>query len=284
MIPSKQLEDAYRKVYGSPIVRGENTLGCSEVGFCMEKIVLKMRLKQENAVNGNMVIGKLFHGDLKKILKETVYSKYPKWKIWLKPKFESLAKYSDSRGFNIEGHCDIDLPAFDRVIEAKTTGAQKAWVIGEDFLTDAYVYQANAYAYIKGRKYWELWIVYKEFEDIQNNRFVSVLEGETSKPLFDMFLDRVDNIFKALQVNKDLMGPEQNWECKGCSYVRKCPYWVDLIPRFEKALPNTKALLVVEESMKKAFDLYYDKKWITYDRSAKVYRLRTEADSVEVKE
>jgi CRISPR/Cas system-associated exonuclease Cas4 (RecB family) len=282
MTKSEAVEAAARAVYGAPLVRGPDTYGCSEVGFCMEKIVLRVRTQKDQAVNGDMVIGKLYHLNLKQLVAKTEHGQIPKWKFWLQPKFEQDVYFSDPRGFKIHGHCDIDLPAADRIIEAKTTGGQRAWAIGEDFLTDAYVYQANAYATILGRKHWELWILYKNFDSIHEERFVTVLEGDTSPELFTEFLERVANIHQAIQSGKDLMGPEQNWECKGCSYVTDCPYWREILPRFEKSLPNTKNILTQDADMAKAFSLFYEKGWIVYDRSAKVYRRKTKEDSPEV--
>ena len=115
MVKATDLEAILRNEWVKPLERPEDTFGCSEIGFCMEKLVLRARYKRQNAMNGAMLMGKILH---KNTIKELVMnSEYGKsgLKFWNKPKFESLTNYHDERGFNIQGHIDVDLPLFDKL-------------------------------------------------------------------------------------------------------------------------------------------------------------------------
>lgn len=277
MIEAIDLEKALRDIYGQPIVRPPNTFGASEGGFCKQKLVLKSRLKRETKVNGKMVIGKIFHKELKEIVKNTIYGKAHGLKFWKAPEFESLATYHDPRGFSIEGHVDCDLPAVDAIIELKTTDYRQEYSDGDEILR-AYLLQANAYACIKKRKRFELWFVYKQFRDIMNERFVSVISADADMELFNEFLDNCYLVWRAIKEGKDLMGPEASWECKYCSYVDDCVHWKEILGQFARMVPSTKANLTGSPDMARAFKLQSDRGLLKYRRDIKQYVWKTAED------
>lgn len=231
MLTPSEVRQAMLQVWDRPLLRNPNSYGASQIGFCLEKINIQIRSGIPPPLNAAMWIGKMAHSDLVRIIAHTTYGiahgltkrdRYMNRKN--APKFEAICNYTDPRGFFIEGHCDCDLPAMDRIVEFKTTGSKKEWLQG-DPLTDIYISQANAYAYIKHRSFWEIWILYKEFDDLGNAELipVTVFEGQTDQQIWENYLDRVYTLHTAVLSGVDLVGPEISWECRYCSYKKLCP-------------------------------------------------------------
>lgn len=282
----KQLEKTFIKIYGQPIFYEKHKYGMSGVGFCLQKMVIKKRFKVETKVNGNMVMGKIGHNDLKKLVKNHPYGKahLPKtiwgwfnpynWYriIFLRPRYEKIVKHDFEGGFGTNGHCDIDFPALDLIVEYKTTGSNREWLVGTG-LTDAYILQANGYACALKRKKWELWILYKMFDDILEDSFISIIEGDADMEIFEEFEERLSIVEQCVKDGTDLDGiPEMSWECRNCSMIVLCHKWNTQLETFLNMLPSIKKDLVAATS-DKMFELMSKSKKIRYNREQKVYKL-----------
>jgi hypothetical protein len=222
-----------------------------------------------------MVQGKVWHSYILPTLIKN--SEYGKSGFFNKPKYEVDAYYDDPRGFKIHGHIDVDIPAFDRIVEFKTTESDRFYEIG-DFLTDAYFMQANAEAMLKHRKHFEVWILRINFENINSEKdhFLSILQGDTSDEMWTEYLDRVNFVHEAIKQGINLASPEQRWECKYCSYFLNCFNWEQKIKNILEQLPQTKVALCGNKELEETFDIIALKGLIKYNRTAKVYELRKE--------
>ena len=277
MLTQQQIREALIIEYGQPILRDVNEYGCSGVGFCQEKFVIKHRLGIEEPTNFKMLQGKLFHRTLPDIIKNTPYGlahgETPK-KRWQHrkqaPAYERAIRYDTELGFHIVGHVDCDLPACNRIIELKTTGSPKAWFTG-DFLTDTYIMQANAYAVMAEREFFEIWVVWLGFDNLAEDPLVSVIEQPASDATFIEFINRLDFINKACNRDIDLVGPEKDWECPNCGLILQCPYWKNCLERVIACFPMKKPEEGSDPELEKGFKMCADRSWIHFDRSQKVY-------------
>lgn len=267
LIPD-DLNVVVRDLYARPITRSPRAYGASSIGFCMEKIVLSKRLESPVAMSAAMLTGKVYH---EVFFRKIVQRVFPVgWKVWQRPRYENEVRFVDPRGFTIEAHPDIDLPAYDRIIECKTTSHRREWSRGE-FLTEAYISQANAYAWLKGRKFWEIWVVALDFDDALEEDFMTRITGETSEEEWKDFIERVWFIDQAIQQGQDLVGPEQQWECKRCQFLFECPHHVEKLRKLIGLLPATRASLDAE--MQRELDLLADVGCAVYDKKEKVWKV-----------
>ena len=282
-IKSAEVEKAFRKVFMNRLEREDNEFGMSQSGFCLDRLRLQKVFKEEiiDTANGNMIIGILFHEKLKPLVKNTRYGKahLPKnwWDIkgWVmafinRPRYERMVRYEHPDGFKLGGHCDCDLPAISKIIEFKTTGSSKRWDSSNEMLS-AYILQANAYAYKLGREGWELWIVYKGFQDV-NKEFVTIISGATSEDIYIRFIERLQWVWYAIQNDGELAGPEMDWECNTCNVKRFCEKIKKKYAFSVKLLPCSRREFIdkVDEN---TFKLFYRKKWIIYDANTKIYNI-----------
>lgn len=282
-LSSDELEEAFREVFMSHLTREPNEFGMSQGGFCLDRLRLeKVHIAELSPyANGNMVIGTLFHKELKALVKASKYGKahYPqRWYDivgWVKafinrPRFERMVRYEHPEGFKLGGHCDCDLPALSTIIEFKTTGSSKTWDSSNDLL-GAYILQANAYAFRLGRKRWELWIVYKGFNDIFQP-FITIISGDTDPDIYIRFIERIKWVWYAINNNGELAGPEIDWECNTCNVKRFCEKIKKKYQFASTLLPCTRNTFI-EKTSKNLFELFYRKKWIIYDANGKIYNI-----------
>ena len=277
------LHDAFRPVFVSHLQREPNAFGMSGIGFCLDKLRLGKIHVDEIPLdtNGKMVIGTLHHELLPKVLENHPYGLFHVPKNWLnpaelrdfihnKPVFEKIVKYDSGEGWVLEGHCDIDLPAVDCIIEYKTTGMKKVATV-DDPVISAYILQANGYAYNLGRKRWEIWIVYKDFNSVHED-FVQIISGDTSEEIWEEARERISWVWEAIQNDGELAGPEMDWECSGCPTKKWCEKIKKKYATIVSILPCSRGEIIAatNESM---FKFFYNKKWILYDRNNKGYSL-----------
>ena len=253
----------------------EHQYGCSSIGFCKEKIALQRINNKPIATNAAMFRGKVFHESILPKLVNDVYLKQLPWYKRINAvQYEKEVTHHDSRGFTIRGHCDADLRHHDKVLEFKTTGMMKEWERG-DFITEAYIEQANAYANILGRKYWEIVVMYIDFDDIEKNQFV-IVSGESDKNAFQSFLDDVFMVDQAITNNLKLVGPEISWECNKCELFMKCPNITPNLDALKEVLPTGN---LSESGLFEQFiDQVKKRKIIEYDRNGRVWRLNKDVE------
>ena len=282
-VRSKEVEASFRDVFMSKLTREENEFGMSQSGFCLDRLRLEKIFVRDirRDANGNMVIGTLFHGKLKPLIKGMSYGKAhlpKKWydvKGWVmafinRPRYERIVKYEHEDGFKIGGHCDCDLPALSKIIEFKTTGSSKPLDKSNELLS-AYILQANAYAYKLGRKEWELWVVYKGFQSVYDP-FVTIISGLTSEVDYIRFIERIQWVWYAIQNGTELAGPEMDWECSSCGVKKFCDKIKKKYAYAVSILPCSRNYFI-EKTDESTFKLFYRKKWIIYDSNTKAYSI-----------
>lgn len=280
-ITAMELQEAYiRRVKRDAPIEVEHSYGPSSSGFCLEKIVLRKRLDKKVPINAIMYIGRQLHKDFKNIFKETKYAtahgdtwmkRLTNWKN--RPRFEKYFEYRDpkGRGFIIRGFIDADVPAVDCIIEYKSTGRDSPYEQGDPVL-DAYIMQANAYAYIMNRERFEIWIFYKAYEDPETESVFSIINGGVDRDLFEYFLDRVHAVDKALYEDDDVVGPEMGWECSRCHLVNDCPHRQNDVAAMKKLLPATKAE-ITNAGMGECFRRLKALGTIIYNRTSKKWEM-----------
>jgi hypothetical protein len=265
------LERAIVGTWGRPLARPPDTYGASQAGFCLEKMLLGVT--RPTTVHWKMLVGKVMHEQLPRLVALTPYATAHGRRFWQRPVYEVVAAHDDPAGFFVRGHVDVDFPApaLDRVVEAKFTFSERSFERG-DVVTEAYIEQANAYATMRGRGHWELWIVHLTFDDLAAGGFVSVIEGETEPAAWDEFLARLATVHAAVTGGTDVVGPEAEWECKWCSHVYACPYWRADLANTRAALPLS--LREVDAAgLRRGFDIMRHKRHVKYDQSARAWRV-----------
>jgi len=276
-VDSKTIQELVIPIFKGPaITRSKNSFGCSQIAFCLNKLLLEKRTGKEITTNSKMVIGTIIHKYIfPQLIESSQYGKYKWYQRNLRPTFERIVHYDDTRGFNITGHVDCDIPLFDRIIELKTTWSNKEYST-DDFLTKAYILQANAEAYLSGRKFYEIWIISLSFDNVLEIN-VSKIGGETSKENFEEFLTRCWYVNEGLNNEIDMLtGPEATWECKYCSFKDEClinkkevkQIEEDMEP-FLRMLPDTKIALVERNAA--MFNKALKSKKIKYNKQTKKY-------------
>lgn len=257
----------------------------SGMGFCLEHQRLRKLyyefFKNNPDTNGAMVTGVMYHEKLKELLKNHPYGKahYPKkWynpkQLWnfikLRPRFEKIVKHDSQRGWKIRGHCDIDIPALDLIIEFKSTGMNKEFSL-DDPIIQAYILQANAYAYRMGRRKWELWIIYIKYKSI-HGALATVISGHASLETYELYEERCDIVWNAYINDKELIGPEMDFECNNCMAKKKCGILKKKYQDIVSILP-CKRNDIIEATNETMFKFFYRKKWIIYNHNSKDYAL-----------
>ncbi len=172
----------------------------------------------------------------------------------------------EGQPFKLRGHIDIDLPGLDLCIEFKTTGRTDP-MDSSDFILKAYEMQGNAYAVIRGRKFFQMWIYHKQFVDLSKEVPMDTIDCQADPELFKKFIERVRWIDDAVKKGKDLAGPEQRWECKHCSFLFKCPHHIVSINNIMAKIPCEKKEIPPE--LEWDFDLLTDRSLLVYNRSSK---------------
>jgi PD-(D/E)XK nuclease superfamily len=273
MLPTiEQIQTAFVKILRRQLDYSPHVYHCSEMGFCLEKIVLSRRTGTFAEMNGKMVKGSLFHSLLPQMIKSIPdIAKSKKSHI----RYEKKVRFDDPRGFIVEGHIDVDLPAESSILEFKTTDQDKAWN-NEDPVLTAYTGQANAYANIINREKCWLFILCTDFDNLEDplenpdcTRVVSRITFNADPDDFKRWLDRVWFVDQAITNGRDLQGPEVSWECKYCSFYRICPYHKDNCEAVMAYIPCKKN--EIPENLMAEFDILVAKKIIFYDWQQKLY-------------
>lgn len=254
-----------QSIWGRPLTRAPRTYGASSVGFCLEKQVLRRTMNAPFVQNGSMLVGKVLHESFFAQIADEAYP--DRWRLWGRKKFERVVTFEDPRGFHVEGHCDCDLPRHDRILEFKSTRSMLPFERG-NFITEAYIEQANAYAIMSGRGDWEIWVAH--LSTPVASKIMARISGPSSQEAFDDFLDRVFFVDQAVMNGTHLNGPEQGWECKRCQFLFDCPSHQALIRSLIAKLPSAKKDLTEAEA--KELDLLNQRKVVKYDRTARVWR------------
>jgi len=229
-------------------------LGISQIPFCLEKLVLEYRLQRPIKMNGNMFLGIIMHRHLfNDLVKKTFKGLFNK-------EFEKSIE-TEVQGFKLVGHVDCYIKRPPMIIEFKTTDMQLEHSLTNP-LTKAYLMQANAYASILDVDTFQIWILNKRFDDVENA--FSIISGERDQNLYEKVIERAKLVINALDNNKDITAcPEFDWECRNCSFQAECPKMkvvstenVELPSEFRKA-DLTPAQLVLFEQLKNNYK--YDK-------------------------
>ena len=268
------VSDAVKRLYGGKITRGPHVYGASGVAFCLEAQVLEKRLNKPRVANGKMFLGKMLHAG---VFPRIVHEVYPDgWFQRRKWHYEKVLTYNvpfrepvpggEKYQFTLEAHCDLVMPNRDLIVEFKTTQSDIPFQRGE-FITEAYIMQANAYAAMAGMKHWEIWVLHLDFENLDEIDPVSVIRGDTTMEEFQNFLERVWMVDTAVRNGQDLVGPEAAWECNRCEYVAACPVHAQLRERVLALLPCEAR--DVPDELQDEFAMMKRKNLVAYDKKTR---------------
>ena len=273
MLPTiEEFQKAFVGILRRQLDYGPHIYHCSEMGFCLEKIVLSRRLQQFAEMNGKMVKGSLWHELLPKVVRLLPDLERKKH---APIRYERFVKYNDDRGFQVQGHIDVDLPGESAILEFKTTDQDKAWDHNDPVLI-AYSGQGNAYANIIQREHVWIYIFCTDFDNLDDPvsnpdtvKTVSRVIFDKDPADFQRWLDRVWFVDQAIENNRDLQGPEVSWECKYCSFYQQCPYHIEQCNAVLAYIPCKRN--EIPENLLPEFDILISKKILFYDWQQKLY-------------
>lgn len=262
------VEDVIRKRWNTKLDRTKK-IGASEISFCPEKIVLARKYGESFKLNGKMLVGKILHEELQPYLIKKVFP----YSIFSRPKYEVVVGHPLIEGWTLEGHVDCVLPKkYSGILEFKTTWSKHAFEFG-DFLTEAYIRQANFYSSVLGLKHYHVMVVSLNFNDIASERFVTMISGETDKELFDDTIETANIIVSAVEQDIPLVGPKQGWECNYCPFFDRCPEWEMPLHKVKEKLPAPKSTITKlnDQQAVKVFEMLLKRGDIRYNRGNRRY-------------
>jgi len=176
----------------------------SELVSCPAKAYYYRKTGKRPELNGKMFSGLLFHDKLPLLTKNI-----PAFKDAV---FEKECRRTHTK-FSIAGHADVITK--DDVWEFKYSAAK----VKQYPLPAHWLLQANAYATMLRRKYWNI-VVVDSF-----SLAVHVKRGRQSGEGYDILVCRAMDILKALEENKPPKGPAEAWECMYCNLQRECIHY-----------------------------------------------------------